>query len=82
MRKQQWREPGYYTAPFRRANWPPGFWQAKDSEREDRCSSESLRSAASAANAQKARESGKGWGNGTVTMPRTPKNIAPGWMKA
>lgn len=65
--------PGYFTEPVR-AWWP--MWESRmDAPKQgrDMCA---LAHAARRA----AAETGTGWGRGTVLMPGTPKNDAPGWL--
>lgn len=68
--------PGHFTALIREHNWPPGFEPQVVWRHDDHLRQEAARHAReeSAAN-------GRGWGNGTITLPKTPKHSAPGTMR-
>ena len=66
--------PGYFTEPV--LAWWPRWKSCLDFKAPTR----DMVSLAQAAR-QAAAESGTGWGRGTVVMPNTPKNDAPGWMR-
>ena len=65
--------PGHFTAPVR-AWWPD--WKSKI---ELPVAGRDMGSLAQAAR-ESAIERGTGWGRGTMVLPRTPKQPAPGWI--
>lgn len=73
--------PGYFTQPVLR--WWPG-WQPYvlpgDVPRKGRPEGDIGQSQRAAQSRRRAQEAGVGWGKGTILMPNTPKNDAPGWL--
>jgi hypothetical protein len=65
--------PGYFTEPVR-AWWPD--WKSRIE-----VTSNGRLAAAQLFDAWSRADNGTGWGSGTVLMPNTPKNDAPGWMR-
>jgi hypothetical protein len=68
--------PGFFTALMRAENWPPRF--------EPRLGVvpdyEIQRRQAATAGRERAKESGLGWGAGTIAMPGTRYMPEPGWI--
>lgn len=73
--------PGYYLAPVLRwwPNWQP-YVLPGDVPRKGRPPGDAEQSRRAAESRRRAQESGVGWGKGTVLMPGTPANDAPGWL--
>lgn len=73
--------PGYFTDPVR-AWWP--MWSPYvlpcDGPRKGRPPGDIGLSQQASAGRRRAQEQGTGWGKGTILMPNTPKNPAPGWI--
>ena len=67
--------PGHFTAPVY-AWWPD--WQPYVLGRFDTGAAE--RSARAAAVTEENRRLNRGFGNGTMDLPRTPDSVAPGWI--
>lgn len=60
---------GYFTP-----TWPPGFVSAFE------CRQGRLQEISGRALGQRMRETGAGWGSGTISLPNSPKHAAPGDM--
>jgi hypothetical protein len=65
--------PGYFLSPV--LAWWPGWRSSIE------VTSNGRLAAAQLADAWSRAQTGTGWGSGTVLMPNTPKNDAPGWMR-
>lgn len=61
---------GYFTP-----TWPPGFVSALT------CRKGHLQELNGRDMGQQNRAEGRGWGDGTIAMPRTPERLAPGTMR-
>ena len=67
--------PGHFTALIRQHDWPPSF-QPHDHTPARAVAAELVARAAR----WKAAAAGRGWAQGTLPMPNTPKNALPSWQ--
>lgn len=70
--------PGFFLHLVLLHNWPPRFEPSLGRKARYDFSEQGTIAARSARSA--GIEHGTGWGNGTIGMPKTPKNAAPDWL--
>ena len=67
--------PGHFTSLIHKHNWPP-MWQPSQTPEQRAVDAEKAARVAR----WRAAAAGKGWAQGTLPMPNTPKNALPAWQ--